>query len=58
MIAQHPTSRRALRNWLIASIIALMITLAPIVRADTVHFLRTVFADSSPTALVQANITK
>jgi superfamily II DNA helicase RecQ len=58
MIAQYPRPHRVLRNWAIASIIALTATLAPIVRADTVRFLHTVFAGSNPSALVRADITK
>ncbi len=59
MIAlQHPQPRRALRNWTIASIIALATTLAPIVRTDTIRFFHTVFAGDQPTALVRADVTK
>lgn len=58
MIALHPEPRRALRNWAIASMIALVTSLAPIVRSDTVRFFHTVFAGNHQAALVRADITK
>jgi hypothetical protein len=58
MIAQHPRPHRVLRNWAIASIIALTAALAPIVRADTIRFIQTVVAGSHPTALVRADIQR
>lgn len=58
MIAQQPRPHRVLRNWAIASIIALTATLAPIVRADTIRFFQTVVTGSHPTALVRADIAK
>ena len=58
MIAQHPHAHKVLRNWAIASIIALTATLAPIVRADTIRFFQTVVAGSHPTALVRADLRK
>ena len=58
MIAQHLHPRRALRNWAIAVIIALTTTLAPIVRADTLRFIGTVFARGNTTPLVQADVNK
>jgi hypothetical protein len=51
-------SFRTLRNLIIASIIALLIALAPVVRSDAVHFFKTVFAGSNPTAVVSADVTK
>ncbi len=58
MIAQHPHARSVLRNWAIASIIALTTTLAPIVRTDTIRFVRTVFAGNQPATLVRVDVTK
>jgi hypothetical protein len=58
MIVEHPRPQRALRNWAIASIIALTATLAPIVRTDTIRFVHTVFAGSGPSVLVRADIKK
>jgi hypothetical protein len=49
---------RLLRNTAIAIIIALTITLAPIVRADTVRFVRTVFSADQRTAIVKADVTQ
>ncbi len=58
MITNHPQARRALRNWTIASIIAVTAALAPIVRTDTIRFFRTVLVGSSPVAVVRADIKK
>ena len=49
---------RLLRNLAIAIIMALTITLAPIVRADTVRFVETVFGGAHPAAVVRADISK
>ena len=57
MITQHHRGPRALRNWTIASIIALTVSLAPIVRSDTVRFFRTVFAGGNPATIVRADVT-
>ena len=48
---------RFLRTLVIALLLALAITLTPIVRSDTVKFVRTVFGASRPPALVQADLT-
>jgi hypothetical protein len=48
---------RLLRNAVIAVIIALAITLAPIVRADTVRFVRNVFGADQTAAVVKADLT-
>lgn len=58
MITHHPRSRRALRNWAIAGIIAFTVTTAPIVRTDTVRFFRTVFTGNHAAALVRADVAK
>jgi hypothetical protein len=58
MIALRPCPQKALRNWTIASIIALTVSLAPIVRSDTLKLLRTVFAGRSPTQIVRADLAK
>jgi hypothetical protein len=47
-----------LRKWAIAVIIALTTTLAPLVRADILRFIRTVFARGNTTPLVQADVNK
>jgi hypothetical protein len=41
----------------LALIVALTITLAPIVRADTVRFAQTLFGGRQPPALVKADLT-
>lgn len=48
---------RFLRNLVIALLVALAITLTPIVRSDTVKFVRTVFGAPQPSALVKADLT-
>ncbi|MCU0507651.1 MAG: hypothetical protein MUC34_04465 [Anaerolineae bacterium] len=53
---------RHLRNAVIALVIALTITLAPIVRADTIKFVRSVFGFADigarqPAAVVKADLT-
>jgi hypothetical protein len=58
MITQHPRSCRALRNCVIAAIIAFAVTTAPIVRTDTVRFFRTVLAGNQPAVLVRADVTR
>jgi hypothetical protein len=58
MIAQHPLPRKALRNWAVAGMIALVVSLAPIVQSDTVSFFHMVFAAGNSAALVRADITK
>jgi hypothetical protein len=55
MIYPPASALRLLRNVVIAVIIALTITLAPIVRADTVRFVRTVFGADQTTAVVRAD---
>jgi hypothetical protein len=49
---------RLLRNLVIAVIIALTIALAPIVRADTVRFVRTVFGANLQTAVLSATTSQ
>lgn len=51
-------SLRLLRNLVIAIIIAVTITLAPIVRADTVRFVRAVFGADQRAAIVQADTSQ
>lgn len=48
---------RLLRNLIIALIVALTITMAPIVRADTIRFAQTIFGAHQPPALVKADLT-
>jgi hypothetical protein len=58
MIYQPASAFRLLRNVVIAVIIAMTIALAPIVRADTVRFVRTVFGANLHTAVVTADLTQ
>ena len=53
---QSTAAPRLLRNFGIAVIIALTVTLAPIVRSDTVRFVRTVFGSPPPAAVVRADV--
>ena len=57
MIYPSTLTLRLLRNMLIALIVALTITLAPIVRADTVRFAQALFSAHQPPALVKADLT-
>jgi hypothetical protein len=49
---------RLLRNFVIAVIIALTVTTAPIVRVDTINFVRTVFGAGHPAAVVRADTNR
>lgn len=55
---QSAVTFRLLRNFVIAVMIALTVTLAPIVRADTVKFVRSVFGANPSVAVVRADLTR